>query len=73
MKSVSVNLDEAIQQTIQSLGAENAQLRLELNAERAATAAFRTRIEELEAAEEESMMDKQPGDEMPPAEDEFDG
>lgn len=53
MKSLPVNLDEAVQQTIQGLGAENATLRLELNAERAASAAFRTRIEELEAMVDE--------------------
>jgi outer membrane murein-binding lipoprotein Lpp len=67
VKSVPINLDEVVSQTVQSLGAQVAQLTLELNAERAASAAFRARIEELEAAEEESMMD------MPPAEDEFDG
>lgn len=61
MKSLPVNLDEAVQQTIQGLGAENATLRLELNAERAATAAFRTRIEELEAMVDEET----PEDELP--------
>lgn len=50
--SAQIDMDKVVSETVQSLGAENAMLRLELNAQRAANAAQAERLAELEKESE---------------------